>query len=410
VSTGRGGVRRGEHRARRDSGATDPCLATGDKSRMPPVIPLSPRRLQIPSMRVLVVEDEVEIADLLTRARGEVSWACDVAGTGAAALEALAVTEYDVVVLDLGLPNMDGLAVCRTWRSRRGCTPMLALTARTALDDRVTGLDAGVDDYLPTPFAIEELLARLRALLLRSGAPATYSPTPSHRMPVSRLRLQLAARFAVAVLAAVAVVDDLNRRLPVRAPPDEIDRLTERVNGLLASLAEARDRNRTFLARAAHQIKTPLTVVRGESTLGLERPRDNDTYRAALERIQRAADQMVRRVDDLFLLAQAEAGDRPPMQDAVELDGLALECTDLMRGRAQQTRHSLELERVEGAVARGNEPLLREALLELLENAVRYGEAARPIRVAAYAGHEHATLAVTSAGRRCPATHFRSNE
>jgi len=122
------------------------------------------------------------------------------------------------------------------------------------------------------------------------------------------------------------------------------------------------------------------------------------------------ADQMVRRVDDLFLLAQAEAGDRPPMQDAVELDGLALECTDLMRGRAQQTRHSLELERVEGAVARGNEPLLREALLELLENAVRYGEAARPIRVAAYAGHEHATLAVTSAGRRCPATHFRSNE
>jgi len=86
-------------------------------------------------MRVLVVEDEVEIADLLTRARGEVSWACDVAGTGAAALEALAVTEYDVVVLDLGLPDMDGLAVCRTWRSRGGCTPMLALTARTALDD-----------------------------------------------------------------------------------------------------------------------------------------------------------------------------------------------------------------------------------------------------------------------------------
>lgn len=126
-------------------------------------------------MRVLVVEDEVEIADLLARTLGEISWACDAVGTGAAALEALTMTEYDLVVLDLGLPDMDGLAVCRKWRERGGRTPMLALTARTALDDRVTGLDAGVDDYLPKPFAIEELLARLRALLRRP--PAAQAPT-----------------------------------------------------------------------------------------------------------------------------------------------------------------------------------------------------------------------------------------
>lgn len=196
--------------------------------------------------------------------------------------------------------------------------------------------------------------------------------------------------------------DDLNQRLPVRAPPDEIGRLADGVNGLLERLAQARDRNRTFLAQAAHQIKTPLTVVRGESALGLERPRDNDTYRAALERIQRAADQMARRVDDLFLLAQAEAGDQPPMQDAVELDGLALECADLMRGRAQRSRHSLELARVDAAVACGNEPLLREGLLELLENAVRHGETARPIGVAAYAEDERAQLVVTSTGPPLP--------
>jgi two-component system copper resistance phosphate regulon response regulator CusR len=125
-------------------------------------------------MRVLVVEDEGEIADLLARALGEASWACDVVGTGSAALTALAVNEYDLVVLDLGLPDMDGLTVCRTGRDRGGRTPILALTARTTLDDRVTGLDAGVDDYLAKPFAIEELLARLRALLRRP--PATQAP------------------------------------------------------------------------------------------------------------------------------------------------------------------------------------------------------------------------------------------
>lgn len=196
--------------------------------------------------------------------------------------------------------------------------------------------------------------------------------------------------------------DDLRRRLPVRQPPDEIDRLADRFNGLLERLADARDRNHTFLARAAHQLKTPLTVLRGESALGLERPRDNETYQAILERVRRAADQMSHRVEDLFLLAQAEAGERPPIRDTVELDGLALECTDLMRGRAQQAQRTLELDRVDGDVARGNEFLLREALLELIENAVRHGGAERPIRVSAYCERERAHLQVASAGPPIP--------
>ncbi len=121
-------------------------------------------------MRVLVVEDEIEIADLLARALHDISWACDVVATGGAALEAVAVTEYDIVVLDLGLPDMDGLEVCHRWRARDVRTPILVLTARSGLDDRVTGLDAGADDYLAKPFAIEELLARLRALLRRPSS------------------------------------------------------------------------------------------------------------------------------------------------------------------------------------------------------------------------------------------------
>lgn len=118
-------------------------------------------------MRVLVVEDEPELADFLGRALGEAAWAADTAGTAAAALEALAVHEYDLIVLDLGLPDLDGREVCRRFRSNGGRTPVLMLSARSTLTDRVGGLDAGADDYLPKPFAVTELLARLRALARR---------------------------------------------------------------------------------------------------------------------------------------------------------------------------------------------------------------------------------------------------
>ncbi len=122
-------------------------------------------------MRVLIVEDEPEVADLLARALRQAAWASDVAGTGRAALEALAVNPYDLLVLDLGLPDIDGGEVCRRWRAAGGRTPILMLTARAALTDRVTGLDAGADDYLTKPFAVEELLARLRALARRPESP-----------------------------------------------------------------------------------------------------------------------------------------------------------------------------------------------------------------------------------------------
>ncbi len=141
-------------------------------------------------MRVLVVEDETEVADLLLRAVREAAWAADLATTGRAALEALASTDYDLAVLDVGLPDIDGFTVCRRWRSTGGRTPILILTARGELTDRVAGLDAGADDYLAKPFAIEELLARLRALARR---PAT---THDVLLRLADLELDPAARWA----------------------------------------------------------------------------------------------------------------------------------------------------------------------------------------------------------------------
>ena len=118
-------------------------------------------------MRVLIVEDEPAVADLLERTLREATWATDVVGTGAAAIEAMSVVNYDLAVLDVGLPDMSGFDVCRTWRTQGGKTPVLILTARQELRDRVTGLDAGADDYLGKPFAVQELMARLRALARR---------------------------------------------------------------------------------------------------------------------------------------------------------------------------------------------------------------------------------------------------
>ncbi len=122
-------------------------------------------------MRVLIVEDDPEVADLLARTVGRAAWASDRVATGGEALEALAVNPYDLVILDRGLPDMDGVEVCRRWRAAGGRAPVLILTARTTLADRVEGLDSGADDYLLKPFLAEEMLARLRALARRAADP-----------------------------------------------------------------------------------------------------------------------------------------------------------------------------------------------------------------------------------------------
>ena len=118
-------------------------------------------------MRVLVVEDDLEVREFLLRVLRDATWAADAATTGEDAHALLARNAYDLVVLDVGLPDTDGFTLCRQWRADGQRTPVLLLTARHAVNDRVQGLDAGADDYLAKPFALSELLARLRALARR---------------------------------------------------------------------------------------------------------------------------------------------------------------------------------------------------------------------------------------------------
>ena len=124
-------------------------------------------------MRILVVEDEKKIAAFIKRGLKEEGYAVDVAADGQEGHELASVNDYDLIVLDIMLPKLDGVTLCKRLRAEKNDTPIIMLTAKTSVHDKVTGLDAGANDYLTKPFAFEELLARMRVLLRRAVQPAT---------------------------------------------------------------------------------------------------------------------------------------------------------------------------------------------------------------------------------------------
>ena len=192
---------------------------------------------------------------------------------------------------------------------------------------------------------------------------------------------------------------DLSQRLPVGESRDEVAALAAEFNSLLQKLDDAQRRNRGFIREAAHQIRTPLTLVLGEA--GHELTATGTTperMRGTLGRIRTAAEQMRRRVDELFLLAEAQAGEKVRLEDDVELDGLVLDCTDLMRERATALGRSLAIGTADHVVVRGSAPLLQEALVELIENACRHGSTEVPVTVSCRTAPGGAALEVSSGG------------
>jgi DNA-binding response OmpR family regulator len=140
-------------------------------------------------VRILIVEDERRMANYIGRALTEEAFAVDIASDGPKGLELARTYEYDAIVLDLMLPRLDGLSVCRSLRGEGRKTPVLILSARDMVEDRVRGLDAGADDYLVKPFAIVELTARLRALQRRRQATG-----PGVMLVVGDLKMDPSAR------------------------------------------------------------------------------------------------------------------------------------------------------------------------------------------------------------------------
>ena len=141
-------------------------------------------------MRVLVAEDDPQIGDMLARGLREHSYAVDLVVDGQDAIRLATLNTYDAMIIDVMLPKRDGFSVARTLRSQGVTAPMLMLTARDAIADRVAGLDAGADDYLVKPFVENELIARLRALLRRADRP------PVSTIDVGPLHVDVGARWA----------------------------------------------------------------------------------------------------------------------------------------------------------------------------------------------------------------------
>jgi two-component system, OmpR family, response regulator len=159
-------------------------------------------------VRILIVEDEPKLARLLARGLAEEGHPADVAASGEEALWMAEAAPYDAIVLDVMLPGLDGFAVCRALRDRRVWTPVLMLTARDALTDRIEGLDTGADDYLLKPFAFGELLARLRALVRRApGERPTQLETGDLRLDPAEHRVWRAADEVVLTTKEFALLE-----------------------------------------------------------------------------------------------------------------------------------------------------------------------------------------------------------
>lgn len=238
--------------------------------------------------------------------------------------------------------------------------------------------------------------ARLLASSLAVAAPllVLFSLGAGYLMATRALRPARELGQAIAALSP----DGLSQRLPGSESNDEIGTLAREFNNLLDRLEEEQARNQRFVREAAHQIRTPLTLVLGEADVEQQRGAlDPERTRAALQRIQTAATVMRHRVDDLMLLAEAQAGSKPRLEEVVELDGLVLECTDLMRARAASTGRALALGEIAPAAVRGNAQLLREALLELLENGCRHASGAGSVTTEVLVdGNDRAAIRVST--------------
>jgi len=197
-------------------------------------------------MRILLVEDDQKAARLLARGFREEAFVVDVAGSAEEADELAFVTDYEVIILDWMLPGRDGLEFCRSVRKRGLQTPILMLTAKDALQDRVAGLNTGADDYLTKPFAFEELLARVRALLRRSETTRPASLTlgdltldpVTHRVARAQRVLDLTpTEYSILLLLMRHPGDVISRtRLAEQVWHDDVDRIDNLIDVHVSNL------------------------------------------------------------------------------------------------------------------------------------------------------------------------------
>lgn len=164
-------------------------------------------------MRILLIEDHIRLASFIQKGLKAAQFDIDAVTNGGEALAALATTRYDAVILDLGLPDMDGLNLLKAVRAKSNAVPVLILTSRIQVEDRVTGLNAGADDYLTKPFAMEELVARLHALLRRpSTALGQVLTSGDIELDVAAREVRVSGHTLALSPREISVLEQLMRR------------------------------------------------------------------------------------------------------------------------------------------------------------------------------------------------------
>src|SRR5262249_28069951 len=299
-------------------------------------------------VRILVVEDSAKMAGLLEKGLAREGYAVDVVASGVDAIWMATEHDYDAVVLDVilqpGDAEVDGFEVCRRLRGASRWTPVLMVTARDAVEDRVRGLDCGADDYLAKPFSLPELLARVRALIRRGGGerpvvlkvgdlsldPARHHvrrgscgvPLPQtefglleslRRPPGKALTRQVLAGALRPVErmrreAAAISATDPGRRLSPPAGKDELSSLAATLNLMLDRIEESVNAERQLVDRASHELRTPLAIQRMDLDLALTGPQTVAELSAALQSVSGENAHLARLTEDLLVLSRARSG------------------------------------------------------------------------------------------------------
>ena len=316
-------------------------------------------------MRILVVEDEASLAEQLTSSIAEAGYAVDHAADGERA-DFLAQTEqYDAMVLDLGLPKIDGLTLLRNWREAGLATPVLVLTARGSWHEKVQGIDGGADDYVSKPFRIEEVLARLRGLMRRASG---------HLTPELR--------------AGGVMLDSRRARVTLDGAPVK---LTSHEFRVLSYLMHHRGRVARAIAKAgdlAHGLKTPLAVLAHEA----EQVRAAGHEQLAAE-IDQQIDRMRRQID--YHLAHARSAAASPAARASIADSAEGLVRALERLHAERDL-SIEINAPASHAFRGQREDLDEMLGNLLDNACKWARAC--VRLTSTREGEQIVIAVDDDG------------
>ncbi len=371
-------------------------------------------------MRILVVEDDPLLGDALQAGLKQAGQATDWVRDGVAALHALDTEPYAAVVLDLGLPRLSGMDVLRRLRSQANPIPVLILTARDTVEDRIQGLDTGADDYLIKPFDMGELSARLRALVRRaSGVPAPVLRAKLARemalnlltpllyaLPTLALLLWIAVGRGLKPLAALR--DQISHRAPDNlAPldaaqaPREVQPLVEQLNTLFRRITDSIENERRFTADAAHELRTPVAAIRAQAQVA--RGAYDDATRAhALDNVITGCDRAAHLIDQLLTLARLDRSQQAPAQSC-RLRSLAAEA--IAELAPQAVNRGIQLELAEGPEVEipGLQALLQVLLRNLIDNAIRYNPASTTVQVSVTRETQAARLTVTDQGPGIPA-------